>query len=57
MDLILYENHLTGFAIRPANLPHSEWQAIAAEIRLGASRSSKSLKCGTLQTAIPLRST
>jgi hypothetical protein len=57
MDLILYENHLTGFAIRPANLPHSEWQAIAAEIRPGASRSSKSLKCGTLQTAIPLRST
>ena len=32
-DLILCQNHLTLFAIRPANLSHSDWQTIASEIK------------------------
>jgi hypothetical protein len=32
-DLILCQNHLALFAMRPANLPHSEWQSIAGEIK------------------------
>jgi hypothetical protein len=32
-DLILCQNHLALFAIRPENLPRSEWQPIAGEIK------------------------
>lgn len=32
-DLILCQSHLALFAIRPASLPHSDWEAIAAEIK------------------------
>jgi hypothetical protein len=50
-DLIICQNYLALFAIRPANLQHSDWEAIASEIKAWCASRYKIVKMRTIGSA------